>query len=84
MKNKFLTVSIPIILLIISSFYITSQFIDPMVKKEINIATGSVHGQYYQTALKYKKLLEEEGVKVNILTSLGSIENIQLLNEKKS
>jgi len=84
MKNKFLSVSIPIILLIIASFYITAQFIKPSVKKEITIATGSIHGQYYQTALKYKELLEKENVKVNIIKTSGSIENIKLLNEYKA
>lgn len=84
MKNKFLSVSIPVILLIVASFYVTSQFIQPEVKKEFTIATGSKDGQYYKTALLYKLLLEEEKVKVNILTSSGSVENIKLLNEKKA
>lgn len=84
MKNKFLTVSIPVLLLIVASFYITAQFIKPSVKKEITIASGSIHGEYYQTALKYKKLLEEENVKVNIIKTSGSIENIKLLNEYKA
>jgi TRAP transporter TAXI family solute receptor len=83
MKNKFLSVSIPIILIIVASFYITSQFIQPEVKKEFTIATGSKDGQYYKTAMIYKKILEDEKVKVNILTTSGSVENLQLLNEKK-
>lgn len=82
-KNKFLTVSIPIILLIVVAFYITFQFVQPSPKKEITIATGSENGQYYQTALEYKKLLEKEKVKVNIINTSGSIENIKLLEEKK-
>jgi len=84
MKYKFFTISIPIILLIITSFYITAQFIQPASKKEITIATGSKNGNYYKTALLYKKLLEEENVKVNILNSAGSIENIKLLKENKA
>ncbi|AXX86191.1 TAXI family TRAP transporter solute-binding subunit [Malaciobacter marinus] len=84
MKNKFFTISIPILLLIIASFYITSKFVKPAPKKEITIATGSKNGSYYETAMLYKKLLEEEKVKVNILTSKGSIDNIKLLNENKA
>lgn len=83
MKNKFLTISIPVIILIITSFYLASLFIEPSPKKEITIATGSIHGQYYQTALKYKELLEKEKVKVNIVNTSGSIENIKLLDENK-
>lgn len=83
MKNKFFTVSIPILLLVIASFYFTSKFIEPSSKKEITIATGSIDGEYYKTALIYKDILEKQKVKVNIITSNGSIENIQLLKDKK-
>ena len=84
MKNKLLTVSIPILLLIIASFYITSQFIQPSPKKEFTIATGSENGQYYKTALLYKEILEKQKVKVNILTSNGSIDNLNLIENKKA
>ncbi len=84
MKYRIFTVSIPILLLIIASFYITAQFIQPSPKKEITIATGSKNGNYYKTALAYKKLLEEDKVKVNIITSKGSIENIELLKQNKA
>ena len=84
MKYKFFTVSIPILLLVVASFYLTSKFIEPSSKKEITITTGSIDGEYYNTALKYKEILEKQKVKVNILTSNGSMENIQLLNDKKA
>jgi uncharacterized protein len=83
MQNKFLTVSIPILLLVIALFYLTSKFIQPSPKKEITIATGQENADYYKTALIYKELLEKQKVKVNIVTSKGSLENIKLLNEKK-
>jgi TRAP-type uncharacterized transport system substrate-binding protein len=83
MKNKFFTVSIPILFLVIASFYFTSKFIEPSSKKELTIATGPEDGEYYKTALIYKELLEKQKVKINIVTSNGSIENIKLLNEKK-
>jgi len=83
MKKNILSITIPIFLIIITSFYITSTFIQPSVKKEITIATGSINGEYYKTALQYKKILEEQKVKVNILTTKGSIDNIELIEEKK-
>ncbi len=84
MKYKFFTVTVPFILLAVGAFYFTAQFIQPSPKKEITIATGSKNGNYYKTALEYKKLLEKEEVKVNILTSAGSIENIELLKQNKA
>lgn len=83
MKNKFLTVSLLSLILVITSFYITSQFIQPVPKKEFTIATGSEQGQYYKTALLYKEVLEKQKVKVNIVTSNGSIDNLNLLKDKK-
>jgi len=83
MKYKFFTVTIPIVLLVFAAFYFTASFIEPSPKKEITIASGSENGNYHKTALKYKKLLEAEKVKVNIINTAGSIENIQLLKDKK-
>ncbi|MBU3014097.1 TAXI family TRAP transporter solute-binding subunit [Poseidonibacter lekithochrous] len=84
MKNKVLLVSLLILAFIIASFYTTIQFIQPVPKKEFTIATGSKNGQYYKTALIYKEILEKQKVKVNILTSKGSIDNLQLIKEKKA
>ena len=84
MKYKFLTISVPILLLIIGSFYITSQFIQPPVKKELVIATGSPTGNYYTTALAYQALLKEEGIDVKIINSAGSVENLELLKQNKA
>lgn len=83
MRNKFLISSTLIIIFVSICFYITFQFIQPSPKKEITIATGSKTGEYYNTALKYKELLEKEKVTVNIIETNGSIENLELLNDKK-
>lgn len=84
MKNKVLLVSLLVLAFIIASFYITIQFIQPLPKKEFTIATGSQNGQYYKTALIYKQILEKQKVKVNILTSNGSVDNLLLLKEEKA
>ena len=83
MKNKFLIVSLLTFVFIIAVFYITIQFIQPPSKKEFTIASGSINGQYYKTALLYKEILEKQKVKVNIVTSNGSIDNLKLLKDKK-
>lgn len=83
MKYRFFTVSIPIIVLVIAAFYFTASFIKPSSKKELTIATGSKNGNYYKTALKYKELLKKDGVKLNIINTAGSVENLELLKTKK-
>ena len=84
MNNIFIKIILPILSIIIIIFYVSSTFIEPPIKKEITIATGSKNGNYYKTALLYKKLLEKENVKVNILNTAGSVENIELIKNKKA
>lgn len=82
--NQFLKIWLPIISAIFIVFYITSSYIEPAVEKKIVIATGSKSGNYYKTALEYKKLLEQNNMQVTILNTKGSVENIKLLEEGKA
>ena len=83
MVNNLFKFSITIVLVIFFSFYITSKFIQDPLKKDLTIAAGQKDGEYYKTALKYKKLLEKEKVKLNIIETNGSLENLELLKNKK-
>ncbi len=47
--------------------------------KEISIATGGKGGGYYASALKYKKILEKDGINLKIVTTGGSIDAQQRL-----
>lgn len=82
--KKFLTLYFPILLLIFLAFFITSRFIQPAPERKIIIAAGSSQGQYYQAALKYKALLEKDKVEVTVLETNGSLENAQLIKDKKA
>lgn len=66
------------------SFSFTYQFVKPIPKKELTIASGLKDGKYHKLALLYKEILQKENVKVNIITSEGSVENIKLLDENKA
>jgi len=70
---------IPILLLIGGGFWLTSRFIQPAPKKELTIATGREGGVYYTYALRYKKLLEKEGITVHLKPTAGSVETRKLL-----
>lgn len=83
MSFRFFSIISAGILIIVGTMYYLYTLLDPSAKKEISIATGNKNGQYYQTALKYKKLLEEEKIKVTIVNTTGSVENVRLLKEKK-
>lgn len=81
--SDFLKIWLPIILFIILSFFLTYLFTSSTPKNEITIATGRESGAYYKYALQYQELLEKERVKLNIVTTAGSVEALQLLKEKK-
>ncbi len=74
---------IPLLLLIGGGFWLTSRFIQPAPKKELTIATGREGGVYYTYALRYKKLLEQEGMTVHLKPTAGSLETRKLLLSHK-
>ena len=47
------------------------------------MAAGPEGGGYYQIALQYKKVLKRDGIKLEIVETAGSAENMALLEERK-
>ena len=73
----------PAILLIIAGFWAAYQFVAPPPPKKIVISTGSKTGTYFQLAHQYRDELAKEGIKLEIISSSGSGENInRLLNNQ--
>ena len=81
--RDFIKIWLPLILLIILSFFLTYRFTVEAPKTELTIATGRESGAYYKYALQYQELLKKEQVKLNIVTTAGSIEALKLLKEQK-
>lgn len=54
--------------------------VDPAPPREITIATGEEEGAYHQFGKRLARELRKEGLEVNLRTSRGSVENIELLN----
>lgn len=84
MLKFFYKVILPILFSFIFIFYFASSFIEDTPKKELTIATGSTTGNYYKVALEYQKLLAKQNVKLNIINTSGSVENLDLLNSSKA
>ncbi|RLA25375.1 MAG: C4-dicarboxylate ABC transporter substrate-binding protein [Gammaproteobacteria bacterium] len=73
----------PAILLVIAGFWAAYQFVAPPPPKKIIISTGSETGSYYKVAQQYRDALAEQGVELEIISSLGSGQNIQRLLNKE-
>ncbi len=70
--------------IVILGFVWTFQFVEPAPKSHLTIAAGSPSGAYYSYALRYKALLEKQGLKVDVLQTKGSVDNIKRLTAKDS
>lgn len=67
------------IVVLAAGFVFAYQFVEPAPPDEITIATGGQKGAYYAYAKRYHRLLAHQGIKLNILETAGSLENIELL-----
>lgn len=50
----------------------------------ITITSGPEGSAFHKNALKYAKILERNGIKLNVMTSEGSFENLRRLSDPKS
>jgi uncharacterized protein len=55
------------------------KFIKPGPPKSVTISAGAEGGAYFEFAKKYAAVLEKNGVTATVLTSTGSIQNIERL-----
>jgi len=69
----------PALIITLLGFIFAYQFVDPAPPDRIRIASGQQEGAYHLFAQRYRDLLAEEGIELEIVTSAGSVENIQLL-----
>ena len=71
------------VLLTLIGFVITWQFVNPAPPHTLVIATGQMDGAYYLFAQRYQQRLAQDGIELELRTTAGSIENLELLREKK-
>lgn len=78
--KDFLKIYWPLAVLALGGVIITFMMMKPAPPSTIRFAAGSPGGAYYTFAERYKRILEEEGVEVELIATGGSVENIRLLN----
>src|SRR5438132_1896311 len=77
-----LAVSIgPFILLAVTLLGLAYWWLDPNPPKHVTLATGPAQSAYEEFGKRYAKILAENGIKVELLSSQGSAHNLQLLRE---
>ncbi len=66
-------------LLIIISFLVAFQFVQPAPPRHIVIATGQPEGTYYHVGQQYREILAKDGIELEVRRTAGAVENLQLL-----
>lgn len=73
----------PTILLIGSLCAVAYLIVDPAPPRHVSIATGQENSAYEEFGKKYAAALARDGIKVTLVRSPGSQDNLQRLNEGK-
>lgn len=71
----------PALLLTVLAFWIAYQFVDPAPPRQLIMASGAPDGAYALYAERYKKVLARHGIELEVLHTVGSVENLRLLQE---
>ncbi|MEO0983246.1 MAG: TAXI family TRAP transporter solute-binding subunit [Pseudomonadota bacterium] len=74
----------PFLLIALIGVIVSFRFVEPPPPRSVTFAAGSPGGAFYAFAERYKRLLEDEGVSVELLSTAGSVENIRLLREEQA
>jgi len=69
----------PALLVVAIGFGIAAMFIKPAPPDRVVIASGAEDGAYYFFAGQYADILDSYGIKLEVRTTSGSVENLKLL-----
>jgi hypothetical protein len=78
-----LTVAVPISLVIGAAVIAAVKLVHPAPPSSIRMVTGPDGSSYRNTGEKYKKIIEGHGVKVDLVRSLGGLDNLKQLIDRK-
>jgi TRAP-type uncharacterized transport system substrate-binding protein len=74
----------PAIVLLLVAFWVAAQFIAPAPPKRFAIAAASKGSPYFEAAQRYGRILEDNGVTLEVRETTGSLENVALLADPSS
>lgn len=74
-------VVLPTFLLVIAAFAVAGHYLSPAPPTSIVMTAGTEGSAFRNTAEKYRKILARNGITLEILPSLGSVENLKRLSD---
>ena len=82
--GSFLKIYLPLTLVLIGAAFFGLRYVDPAPPTTIRLAAGPEDGAYLRHAQSYQKLLANEGIRLEIISTGGSVENLALLEDPAS
>ena len=73
----------PTLLVVIGAFVVAFHYLQPAPPTSIVMTAGTQGSAFRNNAEKYRKILARNGIRLEILPSLGSVENLQRLSDPK-
>ncbi|HEY6240234.1 MAG TPA: TAXI family TRAP transporter solute-binding subunit [Burkholderiales bacterium] len=70
---------LPLAVLLAVAFWGAARYVQPAPPKVVVMGTGPIDGAYHAFAQRYKAVLAEYGVTLELVTSAGSVENLERL-----
>ncbi|HWU37405.1 MAG TPA: TAXI family TRAP transporter solute-binding subunit, partial [Candidatus Acidoferrum sp.] len=74
-----LKIYVPVVLLVAAGFGLAYHFVNPAPPRKIRIAAGPEQGAYMESAIRYREILARDGITLEVMTTSGSMQNLQLL-----
>lgn len=82
--REFMLLMGPALLAVAFAFWFAYQFVEPAPPTSVTITTGSKTGGYYAFAKRYAEILGKSGIKLDVETSAGSLNNLARLRDGDS
>ena len=70
--------------LLAGALWLAWQYVEPAPPDTVTIAAGGPNGAYFKYARQYAEYFEQEGIKLNILETGGSVDNLGRMAEPDS
>src|SRR2546422_7490161 len=64
-------------LIVVAGFVVAYQYVGAPPPKVVRIATGAKNGAYYVFARRYARLLANDGISLEVVSTAGSVENFR-------
>ncbi len=79
--SRILLLVVPMLVLLAGSLWYLSSIIQPPPQKLVVISTGGESGAYHAFGKRYQAHLAKHGIKAELKTSAGSLQNLQRLKD---